>query len=169
MKNILRIIDNSLYQVENVLIFVIVGTMVVLSFLQVLLRNIFDTGLLWADIFLRHLVLWVGFIGAALATRSDKHINIDLLSRIIPKRYFLSVKIVTRLFAIIVCVILARASYAFVMSEKEAATIVFENIPGWYLQIIIPVGFLLIGFRFLLKILEDVAGPTSIQKQENRQ
>jgi TRAP-type C4-dicarboxylate transport system permease small subunit len=169
MKNILQKIDRSLYQTENVLVFLILGMMVVLSFLQVLLRNFFDTGILWADILLRHLVLWVGFIGAALATRTEKHINIDLLSRIVSKRYILPVKIVTRLFAIIICAILTRASYLFLMSEKEAATIVFKNIPGWYLQIIIPVGFLLIGVRFLLKILEDLTGLTSPQKQEHQQ
>jgi TRAP-type C4-dicarboxylate transport system permease small subunit len=169
MKNILQKIDRSLYQTENVLVFLILGMMVVLSFLQVLLRNFFDTGILWADILLRHLVLWVGFIGAALATRTEKHINIDLLSRIVSKRYLLPVKIVTRLFAIIICAILTRASYLFLMSEKEAATIVFKNIPGWYLQIIIPVGFLLIGVRFLLKILEDLTGLTSPQKQEHQQ
>ena len=164
MKNILLKIDNGLYQAENVLIFLIVGIMVLLSFLQVLLRNFFDTGLLWADIFLRHLVLWVGFIGAALATRSEKHINVDILSRIVPKRYLTPIKIVTQLFAIVICAILSRASYAFVMSEKEAGTIVFENIPTWYLQIILPIGFLLIGFRFLLKILEELTGQTSPTK-----
>jgi C4-dicarboxylate transporter, DctQ subunit len=161
MKSILYKIDNSLYHIENVLIFVIMGIMVLLSFLQVLLRNFFDTGLLWADIFLRHLVLWVGFIGASLATRTEKHINIDLLSRIVSRRYLIPVKIVTQLFTITICVILARASYIFLMSEKEAGTIVFQSIPSWYLQSILPVGFLLIGFRFLLKILEEITGQTS--------
>lgn len=161
MKTFLHKIDIGLYHIENVLIFLIMGIMVLLSFLQVLLRNFFDTGLLWADIFLRHLVLWVGFIGAALATRSEKHINVDILSRIVSKRYLASIKIVTQLFAITICAILARASYIFVMSEKEAGTIVFENIPSWYLQIILPVGFLLIGLRFLLKIFEELTGQTS--------
>ncbi len=164
MKKILHVIDQSLYHTENVLIFAIIVMMVVLSFLQVILRNFFNTGLLWADIFLRHLVLWVGFIGASLATRNDRHINIDLLSRLVSKRYLIPIKIITQLFAIVVVIILARASYLFVMSEKEAGAIVFSNIPAWYIQIILPIGFSLIVIRFLLKILEELIGSPSSQK-----
>lgn len=164
MKKILHVIDKSLYHAENVLIFAIVVMMVVLSFLQVILRNFFNTGLLWADIFLRHLVLWVGFIGASLATRNDRHINIDLLSRLVSKKYLIPIKITTQLFAIVIGIILARASYLFVMSEKEAGAIVFSNIPSWYIQIILPVGFSLIVIRFLLKILDELIGSPSSQK-----
>ena len=52
-----------------------------LAFLQIFLRNVFTTGLAWGDLVLRNLVLWIGFIGATLATREGKHINIDILSR----------------------------------------------------------------------------------------
>lgn len=164
MKKILQVFDNGLYHTENVLIFVIIGIMVILSFLQVILRNFFNTGLLWADIFLRHLVLWVGFIGASLATRSDRHINIDLFSRLAPKRYIVPIKIITQLFAIVIGIILARASYLFVVSEKEAGSIVFSNIPTWYIQIILPVGFSLIVIRIFLKILEELIASSSSQK-----
>ncbi len=73
-------------------------------------------------------------------------------------------RIITRLFAIVIGIILARASYLFVMSEKEAGAIVFSNIPAWYLQIILPVGFSLIVIRFFLKILEEWIAPSSSQK-----
>lgn len=164
MKKILQKIDNGLYHTENILIFALIATMVILSFLQVILRNFFNTGLLWADIFLRHLVLWVGFIGASLATRADRHINIDLLSRLVSKRYLIPIKITTQLFAIVIGIILARASYLFVLSEKEAGAIVFGNVPTWYIQIILPIGFSLIVIRFLLKILEELIGSPSSQK-----
>ena len=79
---------------------VIVLFMVVLAFLQVLLRNIFDQSFLWGDPLLRHLVLWVGFIGASLATREEKHINIDVLGRALKGRPKLAVRFFTELFAI---------------------------------------------------------------------
>jgi TRAP-type C4-dicarboxylate transport system permease small subunit len=155
MKNILQKIDNGLAHGENFLIFLTLGLMVVLSFLQVLLRNFFETGILWADIFLRHLVLWVGFIGASLATRNEKHINIDILSRIVPAKIVPFIKIAVDVVAVVVCFILAKASYTFLTFEIEAETILFENIPAWYFQTILPVGFALIGFRFILKIFEQ--------------
>ena len=44
---------------------------------QVLARNLFGGGILWGDSFVRALVLWVAFVGAMVASRSDNHINID--------------------------------------------------------------------------------------------
>ncbi len=131
--------------------------MVILSFLQVVLRNFFDTGLLWGDIFLRHLVLWVGFVGASLATRQEKHINIDIFNRIIPKKFIPPVKIIVDLISLVICIILAKASYEFMIMEKEAGTTVFNNVRSWIIGIILPAGFGLIAVRFILKIFEQIA------------
>ena len=55
--------------------------MIVLAGTQILLRNLFDSGFVWIDPLLRVMVLWLGLLGATVATRQDKHIRIDLLSR----------------------------------------------------------------------------------------
>ncbi len=168
MRKTLSGIDTGLLYLENSLIIATLGIMVILSFLQVILRNFFETGILWGDVFLRHLVLWVGFIGASLATREEKHINIDILNRVVPRKFLPPVKILIDIFSVFICFILARASYIFVSMEKEAGTILFEGIPSWIIELIIPAGFALIGFRFLLKILENMLillSPTP--KQDN--
>ena len=156
MKNVVRKIDRSVAFVENTLIILILTVMVLMAFLQVLLRNLFETGILWGDVFLRHLVLWVGFLGASLATREEKHINIDILTRVITKKYVPFVKMIVDLITIVICVFLAKAGYTFVQYEKEARTILFQNVLAWYFEVIIPAGFTLIGFRFFLKLLEQV-------------
>jgi TRAP-type C4-dicarboxylate transport system permease small subunit len=163
MKKTLKFIDNSLALVENSLIVLIVAIMVVMSFLQVFLRNFFDYGILWGDIFLRHMVLWVGFIGASLATRDEKHINIDVLGRISPERFRPYLRTIVDLFTMLVCIALAHAAYGFLQYEIEANTILFNNIPAWIFQIIIPLGFALIAFRFFLKILERISGAASAE------
>ena len=143
-------INSYLEKAESILLVIILSVMVLLAFLQVLLRNFFDQGILWADIFLRHLVLWVGFIGASLATKEEKHISIDLLTRFLSKRNQHIARLITNLFAFIICLILANAGWTFVQYEKSGGTILFSNIQAWYFQIIIPFGFLLMAFRFLL-------------------
>ena len=59
-------------------------TLIILGGLQIILRNVFHSGLLWADPLMRHIVLWLGCLGAALATTSARHINIDVFSRALP-------------------------------------------------------------------------------------
>jgi C4-dicarboxylate transporter DctQ subunit len=166
MKKILVKLDSGLYYLENSIILVTLGSMVTLSFLQVLLRNFFDTGLLWGDILLRHLVLWVGFVGASLATREEKHINVDILTKLISPRIVPFIKFCVHLFAILICSVLAKASWIFLTFEIEAGTVIFLNIPAWYIQIILPIGFALIGFRFLLKIMDQFFNRVSEQTAE---
>ncbi len=157
MRKIIQKIDRGLYLFENSLLILILGVMVLMAFLQVVLRNLFHSGILWGDIFLRHLVLWVGFIGASLATRSERHINIDVLTRLLSKKIIPYIRIFVNLVAIAVGSVLVKAAFVFVRYEYEAKTILFTNIPAWYFELIIPVGFALISFRFLLKVLEQVA------------
>lgn len=161
MEKLLGTIDRSLAAVENSMIVALVTIMVLMAFTQVLLRNFFDSGILWGDIFLRHLVLWVGFIGASLATRDEKHISIDALSRLASPRLLPYIKIITDIATIVVCVLLTNAGYRFVASEKEAHTILFKinglgDIQAWIFQLIIPLGFGLIAFRFFLKLVERI-------------
>lgn len=146
----LETINKNIAKIESALLVLIVSSMVILAFLQVVLRNLFDQGILWGDIFLRHLVLWVGFIGASLATRQEKHITIDLFGRMVSGRWKSLVKVLTNLFSAGVCLLLGGAGWNFVMEERVAGTIVFNDIPAWYFQIIIPIGFLLMMVRFLI-------------------
>jgi len=165
MKKVLQAADSGIAYIETGLIILILGVMVLLSFLQVIMRNFFDTGILWGDIFLRHLVLWVGFVGASLATREEKHINIDLLTRLIPQRTVPFAKILIDVTSVIVCLVLAKAGWEFVSMEIEANTTVFLNVPSWYFEIIIPVGFALIALRFIFKIIEQII--SMISKKES--
>ena len=165
---ILNKINTWIERAETAVLVVIMGAMVLLAFLQVVLRNIFNEGILWGDIFLRHLVLWVGFLGASLATREQKHINIDLFTRFLSNKGKAGARLITNLFSIFICVLLTDASWTFVQDEQMMGTIVFGDIPAWYFQIIIPIGFLLMSFRFLINSLEnifDMIGNQEVEKE----
>jgi C4-dicarboxylate transporter DctQ subunit len=80
MKILNKIID-KLSRLESSLIIILLGVMVILAFLQVILRNLFSFGFLWADPLLRYMVMWVGFLGAVIATREEKHFGVDFVTR----------------------------------------------------------------------------------------
>ena len=149
-------INSWIAKIETIVLVIVLTIMVLLAFVQVILRNFFDHGLLWGDIFLRHLVLWVGFIGASLATRDEKHINIDLFSRFLPARWKPLPKLITYFFAVFVCWFLTDAAYTFVIDEMTIGTVAFNEVPAWYLQIIIPVGFFIMMLRFFVLSIENL-------------
>lgn len=151
--NVLQRMDALLNKFEGALLIFFLAVILVMAFLQVVLRNFFSFGFLWADILLRHLVLWIGFLGAALATSQERHISIDALTRFLPVRLKHAMRVFTNLFAALVCYYLMTAAITFVQSEIDAGTTVYANIPGWYAEVIIPVGFGLLMIHFFVRVV----------------
>ena len=164
---IIEKLNSWIERAETIILVFVLGIMVIFAFLQVVLRNIFHEGILWADIFLRHLVLWVGFLGASLATREQKHINIDLFSRFMSDKGKSVVRFVTNLFSVFICYLLAKASWSFVQDEQMNGTEIFADIPAWYFQIIIPIGFFLMSLRFLILALDNIVEAFQTQKGDD--
>lgn len=153
---LLRTIDKNLVKAETVFLVLFFGTMIVLSFTQVILRNFFGTGLLWADTLVRHLVIWVGFMGAAIATHEERHISIDALTKFFSPRWKAIAQILTSLFAIVVCWFLADAALVFLRAEQASGSDLILSIPTWVALIVIPAGYGLMAIHFLVKVVENV-------------
>ncbi|MBW1982847.1 MAG: TRAP transporter small permease [Deltaproteobacteria bacterium] len=135
-------------QLETMVLVALVVLLAGFSLLQIILRNILSTGLVWGDDLLRHGVLWISFLGAARATAERKHITIDILPRILPARGQWLIEVVNSLFCSVVCVILLAASWVFVLDERLAGGIAFAGIPYWWLEMVFPFSFALMAFRF---------------------
>lgn len=80
--------------VEDAILIVLLTAMIGFAVAQILLRNVFESGIVWADPLLRALVLWIGLAGAVVATRLDKHISINVLYRYLAPR----MKLLARMF-----------------------------------------------------------------------
>ncbi len=162
-------VDETIDRVEQTLVVSFLGFMIFIAFLQIVLRNFFSTGLDWGDPLLRNLVLWIGFIGATLATREGKHINIDVISRWLPAVGKNVVTLVTHLFSFLVCCALTYATLKFLRNEIQMGQKAFLDIPAWIPEIILPVTFGLMSFRFGLrsfKNLSEIGGRGSRHDRE---
>jgi TRAP-type C4-dicarboxylate transport system permease small subunit len=142
--------------VETLLLAIILGCMTLLAFGQILLRNFFDIGLPWGDELLRLMVLWLALAGALAASRSDKHINVAILDRFLPQGLHRFVKFLNHLFTLLICVAVAWFSLQFVLTSKEFGDVLLGNVPAWWLQVALPLGFALMAWRYLLFLLSDV-------------
>lgn len=151
-----KAIDLAFARVVDALIIVLLFAMMLLVAGQVILRNFFASGVPWADLASRHMVLWVAFLGAMLATRSRQHIAIDALTRLFPRKARNSLRIVLDLLAAFVAFILAKAALAFVIEERAMGSILFGDFPTWIAQTIIPFGFAMISLEYLIGIGLDI-------------
>jgi C4-dicarboxylate transporter DctQ subunit len=138
-----------LHRFEDLLLALLLGAMVLLAPLQIVLRIFFDSGIYWGDPLLRALVLWVGLLGALAASRGNRQITIDVLSRILQGRFKSAAQLVTSTFTSAVCFVIAWYSIAFIQSGRGTTS--FADVPSWAIEVIIPISFGLIGVRYVVQ------------------
>jgi len=124
--------------------------LVALGCAQILLRNAFDSGLLWADPLMRHLVLWLGALGAALASARMSHISVDALSRVLPTSALPARRWIVYGLTAVISYLLMVAAVRLVVNERGFGEIAFLGIRTWVLQLIIPISFAVITYRTVL-------------------
>jgi len=149
--------DETIAKVEQTLIVTFLSFMILVAFLQIVLRNVFSTGIGWGDSFLRNLVLWIGFVGATLATKEGKHINIDIVSRWLPSLGRNIVILITHLFSFSVCCLLTYAALKFIRNEVQMGNRTLLNIPAWIPEMVLPMTFALMSFRFGLRAFKNLS------------
>lgn len=143
------------HRVENGTLALALTVMIVLAFTQILLRNLMGTGFYWADGLLRYLVLWIGLLGAMIATRERNHISVDIVGYILPGRSRAMVRILTDGFSLLVCAVLCISSVVFVLNERADHLPAFGRVPAWQAELILPLSFLVMSLRFLMFVIED--------------
>ncbi len=161
----LKQVDYFLEKIEGHLIVLILSLMILFSFGQMISRNFFNMGIVWGDILLRQWVLWVGFLGASIAARQDKHISIEVFSS--PSSLFWKrmIKTFTRFCAGIISGFLAWAAWSFVLVEKDSESVLFFDLPVWAFQAILPYSFTVIAIRFLISAAALVKNDSGRRRQ----
>ncbi len=143
-------IISYLQKLEDGILITLLLVMIIMAVLQIVLRNMFNSGILWGDGLVKVLVLWIGLVGAMIASRDNNHISIDVISRYLPE----SVKKLSDLliygFTTLVCGTMAYFSYTFVLLEKTDGMTAFAQVPAWICESIIPIAFGIICIRYLI-------------------
>jgi len=150
MIKIIQAVDSALTRIVNVALVTLFSVMMSLAFVQVCLRYFFNNSILWGDTAARTLVIWVGFLGAVIATGENRHFHIDVLTRFLKKQHQTWFQSFSNLFAAVICFFLGQASVTFLGLDPETRT--FLDIPIFIVELIIPIGFYLMMLRFVLRV-----------------
>ena len=141
----------------------LLGVMILLAPAQIVLRNFFDTSLTWGDPVLRLLVLWVGLLGALAASRGDKHISIDVLSRVLPARAGAASRLLVHTATAMIAGVVSYHGVRFVSDEFHYGGTAIAGIPVWLCESVIPFAFGMIAVRYLLMLWVEAEGLRSGQ------
>lgn len=122
---------------------------------QIIARNVFETGLLWGDDLVRMAVLWLTMVGGVIAAGEGKHISIDVFKRLATPAVQRWVHPIVCIATSAICFALAYVSIDFVWWDYVDGTIGVGAIPAWLFEAIIPVCAFLMGTRYLVRAFGD--------------
>ena len=142
-------INRLISRLEDSLLIGLVAALLLVAVAQIVLRNALGEGLLWAEPAMRVAVLWIAMIGAMVACREGGHIKINLLEVYARGSARRLIGALANLGACLTCAALAYASWLFVSYERMDGMTTFLNLPAWWFESILPVGFAVMTLRFL--------------------
>lgn len=147
-------------RIETALMSGLLLSIIVLAALQIVLRNVFSYSLFWVDDLVRIAVLWLAVIGAVAASRDGRHLAIGLVARYFPEVWHKPAEVTAGAFACAVSGALAWHASRFVYDSFRFGDSLLGDVPAWPFQVVMPVGFALIAFQFLIRTLSRLRSGT---------
>ena len=135
-------------RVENWISIAILAAMAALPMMEVASRELLGRSISGAIPLVQNLTLWIALAGAALASRSERHLALSTQT-FLPERFREPIKIATSALAVGVTSCLFFASWDLLQIEREAGDIVAWGVPLWVFLAALPIGFAVITGRLI--------------------
>jgi tripartite ATP-independent transporter DctM subunit len=122
----------------------------ILPVLELILRTLFRTGIPGTSGYVQNLTLWVGFLGAMIASREGRHLNLST-DEVMPGRLQTIAMTLAAAVSTAVASGLSWASFQFVRAEMASPANIAGWLPIWVVEAILPISFAVITLRFVLQ------------------
>lgn len=141
----MKILDH----LEEWIIGLMLAAMTGLTFVQVVMRYVFNSGFSWALELTTVFFAFMIFVGISYGVRVGSHIGVDALVKMMGHTARRNISILAVLLSLLYVGLVLTGSMTYVLKMKEAG-IEFEDmsIERWQVLAVMPVGFLLTGYRF---------------------
>lgn len=162
-------IERVIYNIELTAIVVLLLSLSIFAFSQVVLRNFFSFSIIWMAVYNNMALLVLAMLGASIATSSFErsHINIDLFQGILKFPYNKYLNAVLTFIASLACLMFFSFAVHYVLVTKSVGKIEQAiHTPEWVITLIFPVCFLSMAYKFFVCFLTDLIEIKEKQKQQ---
>ncbi|HPN03793.1 MAG TPA: TRAP transporter small permease [Rectinema sp.] len=147
-------LNSVLFKIIKEIMIIIGFFLIALTFIGVILRYAFGISIIWAYEVSMMLLVWVSFLGAAIAVQTKSHVNFDLLLSKIPEK---TRKWIVLLKDIIILAFLVIGTYygykVFRQTMRQSMQTI--NLPVGLLYLALPVGFIPMILFFIEEALTE--------------
>ena len=123
--------------------------MVLLPVLEVIFRAVRGEGVPGGSKYVQHLMVWLGFVGALIATGGHKHLGLSTSTFLKEGWRRTASQIYTGVVSAVTCLVLTWASYGVVKANSQGGDLLAGGIPVWWSELIVPISLGLITLRFI--------------------
>ncbi len=169
MLKILYKIERIIYNVELTAIVILLLSLSVFAFSQVILRNFFSFSIIWMAVYNNMALLILAMLGASIATTSFErsHINIDLFQGILKFPYNKYLNAFLTFVASLACLMFFSFALHYVFVTKSVGKIEQAiHTPEWVITLIFPVCFLSMAYKFFVCFVTDLIDIKNKKKQQ---
>lgn len=133
--------------------------MTLLTFVQVVLRYGFATGLVWSLEATTYAAAWLVLVGMSYGVRTEAHIGVDLLTSRLPPRAARVAAAVALAFGLVYCGLMIYGSGALVDGLMRLGNDARDiPLPRWVLTGVMPIAFVLLALRLVQAALPVLRG-----------
>jgi tripartite ATP-independent transporter DctM subunit len=122
--------------------------MVALPLVEIVAREIMGGGVAGSISIVQHMTMWIAFLGAALAARSDRLLALST-GAFLPVRWKQWLDTLQASLAVAITALLTAASVDLVRVDLSFGGVVAFGVPTWVFTAIMPLGFALITVRLI--------------------
>lgn len=142
--------------IEELLLIFFSTVMVVLIFLQVVMRQ-FDNSLSWSEELARYAFIWLVYIGISYGVKKQRHIKVDIILLLLKEKGQTILTIIANLFFIAFALFVIRYGFDIAMKlldfgQKSAA----NQIPMGFIYMASPVGMGLTLIRLIQNLIKYI-------------
>lgn len=152
LTEVFSLLSEGLRRLESVLLTLLLFGLMIIGLLQIVMRNM-GVALPWADGVMRSMVLWLAMVAGIMAAGQLRHIRLNLIEHWMPDAILGWLNRLAYLIAAVVCFVMGWYGMEMVAIEASFGAMAFLSVPTWAVQMIVPIGFALMGLRFFLVCL----------------
>ncbi|AKL94585.1 tripartite ATP-independent periplasmic transporter DctQ component [Clostridium aceticum] len=169
MKNILEKIINFYNKAEEYILVVSLAFTVILVFIQVVMRYIFNQSLSWSEELCRYIFVWQVWLGASLGFRTNNHIAIEMIYDKLKGKSKIIYSLVSNSITLAFNIFLVRYGFQLVETMITRGTVSSGmRMPLYIVYLSVPVSSLAIVFRIIGKMYNDAKGFIPIKSEGSK-
>lgn len=146
-------------KLEEALLAGLLAAMTILTFVQVVLRYLFNHGFVWALEANTYMFGWLIMVGVSYGIRVHSHIGVDFAVKALPRVWQRAAGLLGVLLCLLYAGIMLDGSYTYLYKLWRLGVLA-EDIPvqRWLLSIILPLGFALLALRLIQQTIDILRG-----------